>query len=73
MYPPDQRSDQGERLSRTFLNTLCAQIEQIHPPGVRLIICSDGHVFGDLIGVPDDHIDAYYEVLAPAPGRAGPR
>lgn len=55
--------DRGERLSLTFLNTLCGEIERIYPPGARVIICSDGHVFGDLIGVPDDHIDAYADDL----------
>lgn len=55
--------DQGERLSLTFLNTLCTEIERIYPPGARLIICSDGHVFGDLIHVPDEHIDAYADEL----------
>lgn len=63
--------DQGERLSLTFLNTLCTQIERIYPPGARLIICSDGHVFGDLIDVPDDHIDAYADDLRIQIGRTG--
>ncbi|WP_413803514.1 L-tyrosine/L-tryptophan isonitrile synthase family protein [Streptomyces iranensis] len=55
--------DQGERLSLGFLNTLCGEIERIHAPGARVIICSDGHVFGDLIRVPDDRIDAYADAL----------
>ncbi|POX56478.1 pyoverdine biosynthesis protein PvcA [Streptomyces sp. Ru71] len=55
--------DQGERLSLRFLHSLCAQIERIHPPGAHVIICSDGHIFGDLIGVPDDRIDAYADEL----------
>ncbi|MBT2416273.1 isocyanide synthase family protein [Streptomyces sp. ISL-22] len=55
--------DMGERLSLTFLDTLCARIERIHPPGARVVICSDGHVFGDLIRVPDDRIDAYSDEL----------
>ncbi|MEU0009271.1 isocyanide synthase family protein [Streptomyces sp. NPDC006314] len=55
--------DQGERLSLTFLNTLCTEIERIYPPGAHVIICSDGHVFGDLIHVPDEHIDAYADEL----------
>ncbi|MBL1099208.1 L-tyrosine/L-tryptophan isonitrile synthase family protein [Streptomyces coffeae] len=55
--------DMGERLSLTFLNALCAEIERIHPPGARMVICSDGHIFGDLIGVPDEHIDAYADEL----------
>lgn len=55
--------DQGERLSLRFLDTLCADIERVHPPGARVVICSDGHVFGDLIRVPDAHIDAYADEL----------
>ncbi|TXS46327.1 pyoverdine biosynthesis protein PvcA [Streptomyces sp. uw30] len=55
--------DMGERLSLAFLDTLCTQIERIHPPGARVVICSDGHVFGDLIRVPDHHIDAYADEL----------
>ncbi|MDC0767036.1 isocyanide synthase family protein [Streptomyces sp. HD] len=55
--------DMGERLSLGFLDALCARIERIHPPGARVVICSDGHVFGDLIRVPDEHIDAYADEL----------
>jgi pyoverdine/dityrosine biosynthesis protein Dit1 len=55
--------DQGERLSLRFLNSLCTDIERIHPPGARIVICSDGHVFGDLIHVSDTHIDAYADEL----------
>ncbi|MFE3323428.1 L-tyrosine/L-tryptophan isonitrile synthase family protein [Streptomyces sp. NPDC059176] len=55
--------DQGERLSLGFLNALCGRMQEIHPPGARVIICSDGHVFGDLIRVPDEHIDAYADDL----------
>ncbi|MFI6007801.1 L-tyrosine/L-tryptophan isonitrile synthase family protein [Streptomyces sp. NPDC051243] len=55
--------DMGERLSLTFLDTLCTEIERIHPPGAHVVICSDGHVFGDLIRVPDHHIDAYADEL----------
>ncbi|MEU8972100.1 isocyanide synthase family protein [Streptomyces monashensis] len=55
--------DQGERLSLDFLDALCARIEEIYPPGARMVLCSDGHVFGDLIGVPDEHIDAYADEL----------
>lgn len=51
--------DAGERLALRFLDRLCARIARIHAPGARMVICSDGHVFGDLIGVPDEHIDAY--------------
>lgn len=51
--------DEGERLSLRFLDQLCAAVEEVYPPGARMLICSDGHVFGDLIRVPDGDIDAY--------------
>ncbi|MFE0508797.1 L-tyrosine/L-tryptophan isonitrile synthase family protein [Streptomyces sp. NPDC058964] len=63
--------DRAERLSLTFLNNLCTEIERIHPPGARVIICSDGHVFADLIGVPDAHVDAYGNELRLLIARSG--
>lgn len=63
--------DQGERLSLTFLDTLCTEIQRVYPPGARVIICSDGHIFGDLIGVPDEHIDAYVDELRTQTDRLG--
>lgn len=56
--------DEGERLSLTFLNDLCTAVREVYPPGARMVICSDGHIFGDLIHVPDHHIDAYSDELA---------
>ncbi|WP_438295432.1 L-tyrosine/L-tryptophan isonitrile synthase family protein [Streptomyces sp. HUAS TT7] len=55
--------DQGELLSLRFLDTLCGEIQRIYPPGAHVVICSDGHIFGDLIRVPDAHIDAYADGL----------
>ncbi|HEY6794858.1 MAG TPA: L-tyrosine/L-tryptophan isonitrile synthase family protein, partial [Kineosporiaceae bacterium] len=37
--------------------------ERVHPPGVRVLVCSDGHVFADLIGVTDEDVDAYVDAL----------
>lgn len=51
--------DLGETLSLRFLEQLCADIEEVYPAGARMMICSDGHVFGDLIRVPDDTISEY--------------
>ncbi|MFI6767400.1 L-tyrosine/L-tryptophan isonitrile synthase family protein [Streptomyces sp. NPDC050355] len=55
--------DEGERLALRFLDALCGRIEAVYPPGARVAICSDGHVFSDLIGVPDRDIDAYSDAL----------
>lgn len=51
--------DMAEKLSLTFLNDLCCKIRQHYAPGARLTICSDGHVFSDLIKVPDPTINTY--------------
>jgi L-tyrosine isonitrile synthase len=51
--------DLGERAALRFLQNLCRQIEKAYPPGAKVLICSDGHVFGDLIHVPDSHISEY--------------
>ncbi|GGW18044.1 paerucumarin biosynthesis protein PvcA [Streptomyces capoamus] len=55
--------DQAERLSLGFLHSLCTRIGRVYPPGAHVIVCSDGHVFGDLVRVPDEHIDAYADEL----------
>ncbi|MFD8080308.1 L-tyrosine/L-tryptophan isonitrile synthase family protein [Kitasatospora sp. NPDC059722] len=65
--------DEGERLSLTFLDALCERIGALHAPGARILICSDGHIFGDLIHVPDDHIDEYSDALAAMIEREGLR
>ncbi|TDB47346.1 L-tyrosine isonitrile synthase [Photorhabdus khanii] len=53
--------DMAERLSLSFLNSLCQRIQLYYPLGARIIICSDGHVFGDLIRVSDEVISQYHE------------
>ncbi|AZQ70690.1 MULTISPECIES: L-tyrosine/L-tryptophan isonitrile synthase family protein [Streptomyces] len=63
--------DEGERLSLAFLDRLCDRIGEVYAPGARLVICSDGHIFGDLIHVPDEHIDAYGDELRALIGREG--
>ena len=51
--------DMAEKLALTFLNSLCENIKSHYAPGARLTICSDGHVFSDLINVSDATINTY--------------
>jgi pyoverdine/dityrosine biosynthesis protein Dit1 len=51
--------DLGEELALRFLQERCDAIRERHPPGAKLTICSDGRVFNDLVGVPDDAVTAY--------------
>ncbi|CAI0938732.1 MULTISPECIES: L-tyrosine isonitrile synthase [Serratia] len=55
--------DMAERLSLIFLNSLCQRIQLYYPPGAHIVICSDGHVFGDLIRVGDDAINRYQRAI----------
>ena len=56
--------DKGEKISLHFLNSLCDSIKQIYPPGAQITICSDGHVFADLIEVSDANVFAYNQKLS---------
>lgn len=55
--------DKAEQLSLEFLRELCDQIQQIYTPGARIIICSDGHVFGDLVHISDSDTSSYQAEL----------
>jgi pyoverdine/dityrosine biosynthesis protein Dit1/AcrR family transcriptional regulator len=51
--------DKAEELALAFLENVCVQIRELYPPGARITICSDGRVFGDLVGVTDEAVTDY--------------
>jgi len=51
--------DLAEELALRHLQSLCDKIETIHPPGARILLCSDGRVFSDLVGVQDFDVTRY--------------
>lgn len=51
--------DLGEVLALVRLQKLCNEIRAVYPPGARLVICSDGRVFSDLVHVSDADVNAY--------------
>ncbi len=53
--------DLGEVLALQNLNHMCGEITGSYGPGAEVVICSDGRVFSDVVGVPDEHITAYAE------------
>ncbi|KAE8370671.1 Pyoverdine/dityrosine biosynthesis protein-domain-containing protein [Aspergillus caelatus] len=55
--------DRGEEIALRRLHTFAHKIEQLYPPGARILIISDGHVFSDCIGVDDETVDEYGEHL----------
>ncbi|MCC6877496.1 MAG: L-tyrosine/L-tryptophan isonitrile synthase family protein [Sandaracinaceae bacterium] len=58
------RADLAEELALRSLSGLLDAIEALHPAGAELVICSDGHVFADLVGVRDTDVARYREDLA---------
>jgi pyoverdine/dityrosine biosynthesis protein Dit1 len=55
--------DLAERLALESLHIFCEQLTHYYQPGGRVIVCSDGHVFGSLVGVCDEDISAYRREL----------
>jgi len=51
--------DQAERLSLHFLGTLCQRIKKYYSPGIKIILCSDGRVFSDVVGMNERNVTAY--------------
>jgi len=56
--------DLGERIAIEFLQSFCEHVCHIYPPGARITICSDGHVFSDVLGIPDEDVTHYRDELA---------
>ncbi|RAP37568.1 pyoverdine biosynthesis protein PvcA [Legionella quinlivanii] len=55
--------DHAERLSLAFLGTLCQQVKKYYFPGIRILLCSDGRVFSDVVGMKETHVSAYQHEL----------
>lgn len=63
--------DLAEELALRFLQERCDAVADFHPAGARVVICSDGRVFGDVVAVPDHDITAYREHLVSMVSRLG--
>jgi pyoverdine/dityrosine biosynthesis protein Dit1 len=56
--------DMAERCSLVFLDQLCARIRSIYAPGACIILCSDGRVFSDAVGMRDEDVTNYQREIA---------
>jgi pyoverdine/dityrosine biosynthesis protein Dit1 len=55
--------DMAERLALEFLEQLCTQIQKVYAPGAKIILCSDGRVFSDIVGIEERDVTAYQDAL----------
>lgn len=51
--------DYAEILSLRFLENLCKKVKEYYSPGIKIILCSDGRVFSDVVGMKESNISAY--------------
>lgn len=55
--------DMAERRALLFLNKLCQEIQSAYEPGARVILCSDGRVFSDIVGMREEDVTSYQQSL----------
>lgn len=55
--------DQAEHLSLKFLGELCRRIKCFYLPGIKIILCSDGRVFSDIVGMKEGNVSLYQSEL----------
>lgn len=55
--------DYGEELALSNLSGLCDRIARFYDPGAKVVICSDGRVFADIVHIPDRDVTAYNKAL----------
>ena len=55
--------DMAERCSLEFLEGLCERIRKMYLPGAQVILCSDGRVFNDAVGMRDEDVTDYQQEL----------
>lgn len=55
--------DMAEQLALQFLQQLCEKIKNIYAPGAKIILCSDGRVFSDIIGMREGNVTSYQQEL----------
>ncbi|WP_394834849.1 isocyanide synthase family protein [Pendulispora rubella] len=56
--------DMAEQRSLEFLASLCERIRREYAPGARVVLCSDGRVFNDIVGIRDIDITGYQHELS---------
>lgn len=55
--------DKGEELALRTLKLFIDTVREIYPPGITVVIVSDGHVFSDLVCTDDHTVDLYNKHL----------
>lgn len=55
--------DFAEQFALQFLGLLCEEVKKLYSPGIKIIICSDGRVFSDVVGMHEMNVSLYQNAL----------
>ncbi len=55
--------DLAEKHALANLSRLCRRIGTLYAPGAKLMICSDGYCFSDVVNIPDPEVRQYLDSL----------
>lgn len=55
--------DYAEWMALKLLGKICQEVKDFYPPGIKIIICSDGRVFSDVVGMNENDVTAYHREL----------
>ncbi len=58
-----EHADLGEVEGLRTLQRLASDIQTVYAPGAEIRVCSDGHIFADLVHVSDPGIDRFQEEI----------
>ena len=55
--------DMAERIALQFLQRICDQLKEIYSPGAQVVLCSDGRIFSDVVGMQEIDVTNYQNEL----------
>ena len=56
--------DMAERCALEFLQHLCDRIKKYYAPGGKIVLCSDGRIFSDVVGLRDENVTNYQNEIS---------
>lgn len=56
--------DKAEYCALESIQMFCREIQKVYSPGAKMILCSDGRVFSDAVGISDQDVSAYQKEIS---------
>lgn len=56
--------DLGEELTMRNFEAFNEEIKRVYPPGINILVASDGYMFNDILGVTEREVQVYKEITS---------